>query len=317
MEATLSCSVNQRTILLTATCLRDLQVPDTQVVASKWINLYDSAFDERNSYMFRQPQEQLGCLISHGSHSYMFCQPKKQNIAFGPTVCSNPGWEATDVHKIIRGGVDEIYLVIKAFSNSTLEIFNLRTEERTIVVEYEGMPFSGYALLAYNLDGWILLNKDTKSYYYNVITRHVINLPDITRAIGPLAEGGFSSSPEDKGNVTIILQLNFLRALITNQWAPLLLFFQWSVVVDPYRSNGGAREGFAMVVQLVGGAEWRVIPPPRRPGYEVVVFSITDEGARGNLEKVDDFTGSVHAVRTTGGVISPANRLKLFVARSL
>ncbi|KAH7861126.1 hypothetical protein Vadar_021914 [Vaccinium darrowii] len=40
-------------------CLRDLQVPDPQVVASKWINLYASAFNGSHSYMFQQPEKHI------------------------------------------------------------------------------------------------------------------------------------------------------------------------------------------------------------------------------------------------------------------
>ncbi|KAG5566000.1 hypothetical protein RHGRI_001807 [Rhododendron griersonianum] len=40
-------------------CLRDLQVPYPQVVASKWIHLYASAFNGSHSYMFRQPEKHI------------------------------------------------------------------------------------------------------------------------------------------------------------------------------------------------------------------------------------------------------------------
>ncbi|XP_052170560.1 probable F-box protein At3g61730 [Diospyros lotus] len=40
-------------------CLRDLQVPDPQLVAFKWIDLYASAFDGSHSFTFRQQEKHI------------------------------------------------------------------------------------------------------------------------------------------------------------------------------------------------------------------------------------------------------------------
>ncbi|XP_057496649.1 probable F-box protein At3g61730 [Actinidia eriantha] len=53
------CQVMMEECIWKFACLRDLQVPDPQVVTFKWIKIYASAFDGSHSYMFRQEEKHI------------------------------------------------------------------------------------------------------------------------------------------------------------------------------------------------------------------------------------------------------------------
>ncbi|XP_058225126.1 uncharacterized protein LOC131334219 [Rhododendron vialii] len=281
-----------------------------------------------------------------GYSSPFFLRPKSRNIPSELNKSSSfttPHWTAIDLKKFVQGSSSEVYLVVKDSRSSILEMYNIRTRSTVIIHEYDGTPFSGYILLASNLEGWILLSRNTHAYFLNLVSRDHSDLPMLNRNIGPSAQGGFRGSPNGESMLTVVLELEFHRALIVAHrpatgWlyfnvpaeVQMLCIESFKVTVNRifWVASGllfcCSHEQFLWRKPIAMGGYHKSVLDYRGDVYLLVVNQELTEGQifyvnadNGDLITEEDFTGLIFTTRGAGGVVSPSGSFRVLGAGGL
>lgn len=192
-------------------------------------------------------------------------------------------------------------------------------------------------LLGSNLDGWVLLSKENRAYYLNLVSRDRIDLPILNRNIRPLAQCGFLGALNKESSL-VILELGFQEAMIVAHrrstgwisftvpavvqtllvesfrvtankilWVASRRLFCCSHEQFQWRANANPQGGFWFCKSVIECRDDLYLLLVNEDMTNVQIFEVNADN--GILTEKKDFTGLVYTTRGTGGVPSCISRV--------